>query len=181
MIVIHDHGIVIAGKTFAVVSQKIVAAASGKSSAVHIDHDWALMRRIDLRCPYIQMQAVLAGNCGGRTAMQHELIFIGVRQIFSVRIKVRGVQVWTDTAILQRVANSRPRFRFDWWHESPSASGRGTVGYTFEDVHTVPPESADFSSGCFCDGGRVGSDDRAVSANAWCGFCFLVSFRRGLC
>src|ERR1700681_2741061 len=118
MIVIHDHRIVIAGEALAVIGEKIMSAAGGKSTAVHEDHDWALMRRIDLRRPYIQTQAVLAGNRGGRTAMQHELIFIGVRQVLPVSIKVRGVQVWTDTAILQRVANSRPRFRLDWRHEA---------------------------------------------------------------
>src|SRR5258708_3622336 len=179
MIVIHDHCIVIAGKTFAVVGEKIVPAAGGKSSAVHVDHDWALMRRIDLRRPYIHTQAVLAGN-QGRAAMQQELIFIGVRQVFAVHIKVRGVQVWTNTAILQRVANSRPPFRFDWRHEAPGASGGGTVGYTFEDVYTVPPKSTDFPCGCFCYGGRVGSDDRAAPANACSALCFLVTFRRGL-
>src|SRR6266851_7800362 len=152
MIVIHYHCIVIAGKTFAVVGKKIVSAAGGKSSAVHVDHDWALMRRIDLRRPYIHTQAVLAGN-QGRAAMQQELIFIGVRQVFPVHIKVRGVQVWTNTAILQRVANSRPRFRLDWRHEAPGASGGRTVGYTFEKVYAVPPESTDFPCGYFCAGG----------------------------
>src|SRR6266852_1003376 len=75
MIVIHDHCIVIAGKTFAVVGKKIMTAAGGKSSAVHVDHDWALMGGIDLRRPYIHTQAVFAGNGGGRAAMQHERIF----------------------------------------------------------------------------------------------------------
>src|ERR1700746_665378 len=122
MIVSHDHCIVIAGKTFAVVGKKIVPAASGKSSAVHVDHDWALMRRIDLWRPYIHTQAVLAGDRGGRATMQHERIFIGVGQVFPVSIKVRGVLVWTNTAILQRVANSRPGFGPDWRHEAPRAS-----------------------------------------------------------
>src|SRR6266550_8192773 len=122
MIMIHDYGIVIARKTFAVVGKKIVPAACGKSSAVHVDHDWTLMRRVDFRRPYIHTQAVLAGNRGGRAPMQHELIFIGVCQVFPVRIKVRGVQIWTNTAILQRVANSRPWFRLDWRHEAPGAS-----------------------------------------------------------
>src|SRR5579864_3113532 len=123
MIVIHDYCIMIAGEALAVIGQKIMSAAGSKSSAVHVDHDWTLMRRIDLRRPYIQTKAVLAGNQGRRAAMQHELIFIGGCQVFPVRIKVRGVQVWTNTAILQRVANSLPRFRFDWRHETPNAGG----------------------------------------------------------
>ncbi len=122
MIVIHDHCIVIAGKTLAVVGKKIMPAARGKSSAVHVDHDGPFMRCIDLRRPYIHAQAVLPGN-QGRAAMQQELIFIGVRQVFPVHIKVRGVQVWTNPAILQRVANSRPRFRLDRRHEPPCARG----------------------------------------------------------
>src|SRR5579864_2571717 len=107
--------------------------------------------------------------------MQQELIFIGARQVFSVRIKVRGVQVWTSTAILQRVANSRPRFGLDWRHEAPGASGGGAVGHTFENVNAVSLESPNFPCGGFCDRGRVGSDDRALSAGAGRVFCFLVS------
>ena len=34
---------------------------------------------VDLRCPKIEAQAVLAGDRGGRATMQHERIFIGVR------------------------------------------------------------------------------------------------------
>src|ERR1700724_4248220 len=122
MIVIHGHRIGISGEALAVIGEKIMSAAGGKSSAVHVDHDWALMRRIDLRRPYIHTQAVLAWN-QGRAAMQQELIFIGVRQVFPVSIKVRGVQVWTNTAILQGVANSRPRFGLDWRHEAPCGGG----------------------------------------------------------
>jgi len=91
MIVSHYHCIVIAGETFAVIGKKIVPAAGGKSSAVHVDHDRTLTGVIDLLCPKIEAQAVLAGNRGGRSAMQHERIFIGVRQVFPVSIKVRGV------------------------------------------------------------------------------------------
>src|SRR6202035_1727568 len=41
MIVIHDHCIVIAGEALAVIGEKIMPAAGGKSSAVHVDHDRA--------------------------------------------------------------------------------------------------------------------------------------------
>src|SRR6267378_6207760 len=123
MIMSQYHYIMIAGQTLAVIGKKIMAAAAGKSSAVHVDHDRTLMGAIDLLCPKIEAQAVLAGDRGSRSAMQHERIFIGVRQVFPISIKVRGILVWTNTAILQRVANSRPRFRLDWRHETPGASG----------------------------------------------------------
>src|SRR6266702_4710511 len=181
MIVSHYHCTMIAGETLAVIGKKIMPASAGKSSAVHVDHDRALTRGIDLLCPKIEAQAVLAGNRGGRATMQHERIFIGVRQVFPVSIEVRGVLVWTNTAILQRVANSIPRFGLDWRHEAPGASRGGTIGYAFENVHTVPLEAPDFPSICFCDRCRVGSNDCAVPATACCGFCFRRGFRGGVC
>src|SRR5258708_13028893 len=93
-----------------------MSAASGKSSAVHVDHDRAFMGGVDLRCPKIEAQTVLAGNRGERTAMQQECIFVGVRQVFPVSINVRRVLARTDAAILQRIPNSRPRFWLSWSH-----------------------------------------------------------------
>jgi len=43
-----------AGETLAVIGKKIMPAAAGKSSAVHVDHDRALTRGIDLLCPKIE-------------------------------------------------------------------------------------------------------------------------------
>src|SRR5258708_6357905 len=128
-----------------------MSAAVGKSSAVHVDHHWAFVGGIDLRRPKIDTQTVLAGHRGECTAMQQECIFVGVRQIFPVAIKVRRVLARTDTAILQRIANSRPRLWFGGRHEAVRAGGRCPVGYTLENVNAVPLESANLSCSGFCD------------------------------
>src|SRR5208282_6819859 len=91
MVVSYNDNIVIAGETLAVVREKIMPAAVRKTSAVHIDHDWAFMGGIDFRCPKIDTQTVLTGHRGKRTAMQNECIFIGVSQVFPVSIKVRRI------------------------------------------------------------------------------------------
>ncbi len=60
----HDH-IVIAGETFAIVGEKIMAAAAGVSSAMHVHHDRAFVGRVDLWRPYVQAQTVFARHRGG--------------------------------------------------------------------------------------------------------------------
>src|ERR1700733_13568768 len=96
--------------------------------------------------------------------MQQELIFIGVRQVFSVHIKVRGVQVWTNTTILECVANSRPRFWLDWRHKGVRASGGRAVGYALENIYAFAPESPNSPGSCFGDCLGVGSDDPTAFA-----------------
>lgn len=60
----------VAGETLAVVGKKIIPAATGESSTVHVDHDRALMGGVDLRRPQIWAKAVLtalwlaATRCG---------------------------------------------------------------------------------------------------------------------
>src|SRR5437016_4918724 len=180
MIVSHYDRTMIAGETLAVIGKKIMAAAAGKSSAVHVDHDRTLTGAIDLLCPKIEAQAVLAGDRGGRATMQHERVFVRVGEVFPVSIKVRRVLVRAHASILQRVANSLPGFGLDWRHEALRASCGGTIGHTFENVHPVPLEAADFPSGCFGDRCRVRGNDRAASVTACCEFSFRRVFRPGL-
>jgi len=162
MIVSHHDYVMIAGETLTVIGKKVMAAAAGKSAAVHINHDWAFMRAIDLRCPKIEAQAILAWDRGSRATMQHELIFVGGRKVFPVGIEGRRVLVRANASILRRVANPTPRFGLDWRHEAPSTRRGGAIRYAFENVHTVPPEAADFAAGCFCDRHCVRRGDRAT-------------------
>src|SRR5229473_414556 len=164
MIVGHYNGVVVTSETLAVIRKKIMPAASGKSSAVHVDHHRAFMGGVDLGCPKIEAQAVLARNRGERTAMQHECIFVGVRQVFPVSIEVSGVLARTDAAILQRIANSRPRFWLGGWHEAIRARGRCAIGYALENVNAVPLESSNLSRSSFCDSCSVGSNHHTASA-----------------
>ena len=168
MIVSHHHNIMITGETLAVIREKIVAAAGSEPAAMHVDHDWALVGPTDLRRPKIQAQAVFAGHCRSRATVQHELIFVGVRQIFPVSIKVGRVLIRANAAILQRVANSSPRFRFNWWHEASLASCGSAIGKTFEGVDAIAPEAPDLSSGRFCNGRGIGGGNCAACATARC-------------
>src|SRR5258707_4496490 len=147
-----------------------MSAASDKCSAVHVDHDRAFIGGVDVRCAKIEAQTVLAGNRGERTAMQHECIFVGVRQVFPVSIEVSRVLARTDTAILQRIANSRPRLWFGGRHEAVRAGGRCPVGYTLENVNTVPLESANLPCSGFCDSCSVGSNNHTAPAIPCCQF-----------
>jgi hypothetical protein len=57
-----DHNnIVISREAFAIVGKEIMPAATGKPTAVHVNHDRAFMAAVDLGCPKIQAQAVFAG------------------------------------------------------------------------------------------------------------------------
>jgi hypothetical protein len=76
MIVSHYDCIMIAGEALAVVGEKIMPTAVGKSSAMHVDHHRTCMGAIDLLGPEIESQAILAGNRGGCAAMQHKRIFV---------------------------------------------------------------------------------------------------------
>jgi hypothetical protein len=58
------------------------------------------MGAFDLRCPKIKAQAILPRNCGSRTTMEYECIFIRVREILPIRVEVSGILVRTDPAIL---------------------------------------------------------------------------------
>ncbi len=71
----HDH-IVIAGETLAVVGEKIMAAAAGVSSPMHVHHDRAFMGSVDLRRPQIEAQTVLARHRGGRAAMKNKCVLV---------------------------------------------------------------------------------------------------------
>src|SRR6266566_7321835 len=139
-------------------------AASGKSSAMHVDHDRAFMGGVDFRCPKIEAQAVLAGHCSRRTAMQHECVFVGVRQVFPVSVEVSGVLARTDTSKLQRIANSRPRFWLGGRHEAVRAGSRCPIGYALENVNAVPLESANLSRSSFCGSCSVRSNNHTASA-----------------
>src|SRR4029077_10478439 len=113
-------------------------ATIGKSSAVHVYHHRAFMGGVDLRSPKIEAQAVLARYPSRRTAVQHERILVGVRQVFPVGIEVSSVLTRTHAAILQRISTSRPRFWLSGRHETVRASGRCAIGYALENVNAVP-------------------------------------------
>src|ERR1035441_5146994 len=98
MIVIYDNDVVIARETVAFVGEKIVAAATGESSSVHVDHDRAFTRTVNLRCPNIDAQAVFTRHSDCRSAMKEKAVFVGVRQVLSIHIEVRGVVLWADAA-----------------------------------------------------------------------------------
>src|SRR5580658_5225539 len=65
MIVSYDQNIVIARETFAFVGEKIVVAAARESSSMHVDHNRALVRTVNLRCPDVDAQAVFARHKDG--------------------------------------------------------------------------------------------------------------------
>ncbi len=58
MIVIYGDNIVVASKALAFVREKIVRAAAGESSSVHVDHDGTLAGTINLWRPDIDAQTV---------------------------------------------------------------------------------------------------------------------------
>jgi hypothetical protein len=61
-VIMGDHNnIVISREAFAIVGKEIMPAATGKPTAVHVNHDRAFMAAVDLGCPKIQAQAVFAG------------------------------------------------------------------------------------------------------------------------
>ena len=81
-VIMGDHNnIVISREAFAIVGKEIMPAATGKPTAMHVNHDWAFMAAVDLGCPKIQAQAVFAGYCGCCTTMEHKRLFIPVRKI----------------------------------------------------------------------------------------------------
>ena len=101
--------------------------------------------------------------------MKHKCVFIGVREVLSVGIKVRRVMSWTNAAILERVANPFPGLRPGGRHEAPLAGGRGTVRYAFKNVHAVPLKPTDLPCGRFCNRRSIGRSDRSSPAGYCCG------------
>jgi hypothetical protein len=170
MIVRDDDNIVIACETFAIVGEKIMPVATGESSSVHVDHDRAFMGSIDLLCPKIKTQTVLARHSDRSASMKHKCVFIGVCQVFAVGIKVRRVVSWTDAAILQSIANPFPGLRPGRREEAPRTGGRGAVGHAFEHVNAVPFKSTDFPRSRFCDRCSIGRNHLTSSAGYSCGF-----------
>ena len=87
-----------------------LAEASGETASMHEDHDGATVRTVDLRCPHVNSQTVFTRHPDGRSAMEQKAVFVVTGQILPVGIEMRGILLWADTAICQRIANSRPRF-----------------------------------------------------------------------
>src|SRR5580700_10284263 len=143
MIVSHDNDIVIAREIFAFVGKEIVITASRESSPMHVDHNWALVRAVNLRCPDVDAQAVFARHKDGRAAMEQECVLVVARQVMPIGIEVRGELLRADASVCKGVANSGPGFRFSRWHETPGPGGRRAVRHAFVRVYTVPLESAD--------------------------------------
>ena len=69
--------------------------------------------------------------------MKHKCVFVGVRQVFPVGIKVRRIMGWTNAAILQRVANPFQGSGRAGGMKATLAGGRGTIGYSFKNVDAV--------------------------------------------
>src|SRR5258708_25712349 len=97
----HHNSVVISREVFAIVRKKIVPTASGKPAPVHINHHWAFMGTIDLRCPKVKAQAVLTGYCGSPTTMKNKCIFIFIRKILSICVEVAGILARADPALVQ--------------------------------------------------------------------------------
>jgi len=145
---------------------------------MHVNHDWAFVATVDLGCPKIEAQAVFADYCGC-TTIEHKRLFIPVREILSLTIETSGVLDRTNLTILQSTTNSGPGFRTGRRPEAPSTSGASAIGHAFENVHTVPPEAAYFSSGRLGNG-FVGGYNAVVSTTGRCKR-FGRSFRLALC
>jgi hypothetical protein len=47
----HHNNIVISRKVFAIIGKEIVTAAAGNAATMHVNHYWAFVGAIDLRCP----------------------------------------------------------------------------------------------------------------------------------
>jgi len=142
-------------------------AATGKPTAMHLNHDWAFMAAVDLGCPEIEAQAVFAGYCGCCTTMEHKRLFIPVREVLSLVIETSGVLARANLTILQSTTNSGPGFRTGRWPEAPFTSGASAIGHAFKNVHAVPPEAAYFSSDRLGNG-FVRGNDPAVSTTGRC-------------
>src|ERR1700746_3517808 len=164
VIVSNHNNVVISCEVFAIVGKKIVTAAIGKPTSMHVNHDRTFMGTIDLGCPKIQAEAILTRDCGSGTPLEYECIFICIREVLSISNEMSGILVRTDATILQRVANSAPRLRTRWRHEAPCARSGGTIGHAFEKIHTVAPKAADFSSHRFRNR-SVRGHNRAVSTS----------------
>ena len=50
----YHNNVVISRKVFAVIGKEIVTAAAGKAATMHVNHYWAFVGAIDLRCPQIE-------------------------------------------------------------------------------------------------------------------------------
>src|SRR5437660_11604448 len=98
--------------------------------------------------------------------MHYECRFVGLGQVFAVRIEVCRVLGGARSAILERVSNSRPRLRLVRWQEASGTGGRGAIGYTFENVDAIPPEAPDFSRDRFCNRRGVRRNNQVAAANA---------------
>jgi hypothetical protein len=101
VIMSYHNNVVISREVFAVVGKEIVAASTGKPAPVHVNHHWAFMGGLDLRCPKIKAQAVLTGYCGSGASMEYEGIFICIRKILSVGVEVSGILARAHPTILQ--------------------------------------------------------------------------------
>ena len=99
--------------------------------------------------------------------MEHKCVFVGVGQVLSIGIKVSRVVGRTYAAILQRIANPFPGLGRGGRHEAPLTGGRGTVRYSFKDVHAVPLKPADLPGGRFCNRRSIGRDDRSSPARCF--------------
>jgi hypothetical protein len=163
-----DHNnVVISREVFAIIGKEIMPAATRKPTAMHENHYGAFMGTIDLGCPKIEAQAVFASYSGCSTTMEYECIFIRTREILSIGVEVRAILVRADATILQRVANPAPGLGSRRRHEAPWACCRSPIGRAFENVDTVPPEAAYFSSGRLSNS-FVGGNNPAVSTTGPC-------------
>src|ERR1700758_2642024 len=96
----NHHNIVISCQVFAVIRKEIMTAATRKPTSMHVNHDRTFMGAVDLGCPKIQAEAILTGDCGSGTTMKYECIFICIREILFVGVKVSGILVRTAATIL---------------------------------------------------------------------------------
>src|ERR1039457_5277361 len=110
---------------------------------MHVDHNRALTRTVDLRRPDVDAQAVFARHRDGGSTMEQKCIFVVARQVMPVRLEVRGILLWANASVRKRVANPGPRFRFGRWHKASGAGRRRTIRHPIECDYAVPREFTD--------------------------------------
>jgi len=119
-------------------------AATGVSSPCMYTIIRAFMGRMDLRCPKIEAQTILARHGGGRAAMEHKCVFVSVCQVPFRRYQSAPSHALGKTRPYCNALRIPFRLGTGGRHEAPLTGGRGTVGYSFKGVHTVPLKPAIF-------------------------------------